>query len=291
MARIRTIKPEFWDSPSTASAGPWARLLFIALWNWADDYGRGTANLKELEGFAFPHDDTFTDRSGNTVNFRSLVAEVSACFGVVFYTVDGRPYFEIPTWDEHQRNERRAKQSKYPSPQVRDHAVTPVAEIPCNRAEDPNISGPGTGEQGNRGTGEQSSSSEVADATPRPEVDELLDYLDARIEANGAKVPNRTKKNRDAARLLLDKDNRTVDQVKAAIDFATDDEFWRTNILSMSKLREKYDTLRMRATGQRKLQPQRPASYPLPGTPEFAALPDEQKVRILEREQIREFNR
>lgn len=30
---------------------------------------------------------------------------------------------------------------------------------------------------------------------------------------------------------------------------------------------------------------------PVPGTPEFAALPDEQKVRILEREQIREFNR
>ena len=43
------MKPEFWDSPDTAKAGPWARLLFIALWNWADDYGRGTANMKELE--------------------------------------------------------------------------------------------------------------------------------------------------------------------------------------------------------------------------------------------------
>ena len=97
--------------------------------------------------------------------------------------------------------------------------------------------------------------SEVADATSRPEVEELLDYLDARIEANGAKVPNRTKKNRDAARLLLDKDERTVQQIKAAIDYATNDEFWRTNILSMSKLREKYDTLRMRAAGQRPSQP------------------------------------
>ena len=70
MARIRTIKPEFWDSPDTAKAGPWARLCFIALWNWADDYGRGTANLKELEGFIFPNDCIFTDRSGNTVQFR-----------------------------------------------------------------------------------------------------------------------------------------------------------------------------------------------------------------------------
>ena len=148
MPRIRTVKPEFWDSPDTAKAGPWARLLFIALWNWADDYGRGTANMKELEGFAFPNDDQFTDRSGNTVQFRELVAEVSECFGVLFYTVDGRPFYAIPSWEQHQRNERRAKQSKYPSPQVRDG----VAEIPCNDAELPNSSGPGTGEQGNRGT-------------------------------------------------------------------------------------------------------------------------------------------
>ena len=148
MARIRTIKPEFWDSPDTAKAGPWARLLFIALWNWADDYGRGTANMKELEGFAFPNDDQFTDRSGNTVQFRELVAEVSECFGVLFYTVDGRPFYAIPSWEQHQRNERRAKQSKYPSPQVRDG----VAETPCNDTEIPNSSGPGTGEEGNRGT-------------------------------------------------------------------------------------------------------------------------------------------
>ena len=163
MARIRTIKPEFWDSPSTAKASPWARLLFIAMWNWADDYGRGTANLKEMEGFAFPHDDAFTDSSGNTVHFRSLVAEVSECFGVVFYEVDKRPYYEIPTWDLHQRNERRSKQSKYPAPNPDmggQEEKGPVAEIPCNDTETPNISGAGTGEQGNRGTGDKESVSD-----------------------------------------------------------------------------------------------------------------------------------
>ena len=40
MPRIRTIKPEFWDSPGTASASLRIRLLFIAMWNWADDHGR-----------------------------------------------------------------------------------------------------------------------------------------------------------------------------------------------------------------------------------------------------------
>lgn len=160
MARIRTIKPEFWDSPSVAKVSPWSRLLFIAMWNWADDHGRGTANLKELEGFAFPNDTKFTDRSGNTVHFRDLVAEVAEAFGVEFYTVRGRPYYEIPSWDNHQRNERRSKGSKHPSPQVEGA----VAEIPSVDAETPHTSGPVTGEQGNRGTGEEKSLSSEDDA-------------------------------------------------------------------------------------------------------------------------------
>lgn len=180
MARIRTIKPEFWDSPSTTSVSFPARLLFIALWNWADDYGRGTANLKELEGFAFPNDDEFCScggntahRSGNTATFRDLVAEVSGAFGVVFYKVNNRPYYEIPSWSEHQRNEKRSKASKYPGPEEADDhdqpenrgntrqkepvAETPhvVAEIPCNVSETPRTSGTGTGLQGNSYTGEQ----------------------------------------------------------------------------------------------------------------------------------------
>ena len=162
MARIRTIKPEFWDSPSTAKAGPWARLLYIALWNWADDYGRGTANLKELEGFAFPNDDTFVDRDGNTATFRRIVTEVSDCFGVVFYEVDGRPYYAIPTWEEHQRSEKRAKESRHPAPPdkmdetpSRSDGDGDTATFRHDATEMPRLSVAGTGEQGNRGTGEQ----------------------------------------------------------------------------------------------------------------------------------------
>ncbi len=189
MARIRTIKPEFWDSPSTASVSFPARLLFIALWNWADDHGRGTANLKELEGFAFPNDDEFCScggntahRSGNTVNFRDLVAEVSEAFDVVFYKVNNRPYYEIPSWNEHQRNERRAKSSKYPGPEEADDldqsenpgntrenepvAETPhvVAEIPCNVSETPRTSGPGTWNRRNMEQKEQNINPQRADA-------------------------------------------------------------------------------------------------------------------------------
>ena len=253
MPRIRTVKPEFWDSPSTAKASPWARLLFIAMWNWADDFGRGTANIKELEGFAFPNDDTFTDRSGNTVNFRELVAEVSECFGVVLYEVDGRPYFAIPTWDSHQRNEKRAKQSKYPPPPASPQVTPPVAEshgisaTPERKtSETPRSSGTGTGDQGaeDQGAEEQEESVIASDPDPpRPDVEKLLDLLDEQIEANGNRAPKRNKANRDAMRLLLDRDEYSVEQVEWIIEWCQRDQFWQANILSASKLRQKFNTL------------------------------------------------
>ena len=81
----------------------------------------------------------------------------------------------------------------------------------------------------------------------RPDVDRLCTHLAARIVANGNRAPAVTGKWRDAARLLLDKDGITEEQAHAAIDWSQDSEFWRANILSMPKLREKYDTLRQQA--------------------------------------------
>lgn len=183
MPRIRTIKPEFWSSPSTAKASAAARLTYIAMWNWADDYGRGTANLKELEGFIFPNDDVYELSRGNARYFRDIVAEVSECFEVVFYTSGGRPYYAIPDWDKHQRNERRAKGSKYPAPDAEGSVITPMTRGNDGKTEEgaeharyfrdsvaeaPQSSGLVTGEQGYRVTGEQNlSSSPSSDSSAR----------------------------------------------------------------------------------------------------------------------------
>jgi hypothetical protein len=132
------------------------------------------------------------------------------------------------------------------------------AEIPQARSTDP----PGKGTTSPRARGsdplissssqsDQSSSqtSEIAPRSdaPRPDVDRLCDHLADRIEGNGSKRPTITKKWRDAARLMLDKDDRTEEQVHAAIDWCQSDEFWRANVLSMPKLREKYDQLSLQA--------------------------------------------
>lgn len=80
---------------------------------------------------------------------------------------------------------------------------------------------------------------------PRPDVEALCAHLADRIEANGSKRPRITAAWRTSARLLLDLDGRTPEQVRTAIDWCQADEFWRSNILSMPKLREKYDQLRL----------------------------------------------
>ncbi|WP_416394202.1 MULTISPECIES: hypothetical protein [unclassified Curtobacterium] len=108
-------------------------------------------------------------------------------------------------------------------------------------------------------TKEVTSTSYVADATIRPDVLELLKHLDAALARNEVKLPKRNKTNIDAARRLIDIDGRTVDQVKRAIDWATTDSFWRSNILSMSKLRDKYDQLRLNAQRDQLAKTSRPA--------------------------------
>jgi len=88
-------------------------------------------------------------------------------------------------------------------------------------------------------------SSEVA--TRRSDVESICGHLADRIEANGSKRPAVTQRWRESARRLLDIDGRTEQQVHSAIDWCQGDEFWRSNILSMPKLREKYDQLRLAA--------------------------------------------
>jgi len=124
MARIRTIKPEFWDSPGTARASYKTRLFFIAMWNWADDWGIGVASPKQLIAFAFPNDDDVSAK-----DFPTLAKEVSECFDVEFYEVAGRPYYCIPSWDLHQRTERKAKRTNPGPEQAENRLFTGISDL------------------------------------------------------------------------------------------------------------------------------------------------------------------
>lgn len=111
-------------------------------------------------------------------------------------------------------------------------------------------------------------------AAPRNDVARLCAHLAARIEGNGANKPDIGKTWHDAARLMLDKDDRTEQQIHAAIDWCQDSDFWRANILSMPKLREKFETLRLQAQREGNVRLLRPATERPEGVPDDAiALP------------------
>jgi hypothetical protein len=82
----------------------------------------------------------------------------------------------------------------------------------------------------------------------RADVEGICKHLADRIEANGSKRPTTTAQWRTSARLMLDKDGRSEQDVHAAIDWCQNNEFWRSNVMSLPKLREKFDTMRLQAS-------------------------------------------
>jgi hypothetical protein len=130
MPRIRNIKPVFFDSPSTAKADLACRLLYQALWCWADDSGHGTCNLKELEAFAFPHDairDLPRRKCGSPAcicgisgavwrNFAEILHETAQAYDLVLYIVRRRRYYLIPAFKDHQSKYWRAE-TAFPEPE------------------------------------------------------------------------------------------------------------------------------------------------------------------------------
>jgi hypothetical protein len=88
----------------------------------------------------------------------------------------------------------------------------------------------------------------LSETASRPDVEQICTLLADRIEANGSRRPTITKAWRDAARLLIDRDGRPVEAITKAIDWCQADDFWRANVLSMPKLREQYDRLRLAAS-------------------------------------------
>lgn len=103
---------------------------------------------------------------------------------------------------------------------------------------------------------EQEPSSATASPPPdapsdRDDVERICNHLADRIAANGSKRPTIGKGWRTDARLMLDADKRTEADIHAAIDWCQNSTFWRANILSLPKLREKFDQLRLAAESER----------------------------------------
>jgi hypothetical protein len=136
VARIRTVKPEYWSSEQVMSVSRNSRLLFIGLWNFVDDAGRCVDSAKTVKAQVFPGDDDVSSE-----NVRGMLDELSSKDLILKYEVDGRAYLQVTGW--HHQKIDRPRPSKHPPPNSTNDPRRLATDLilsnptyPSKRAED-----------------------------------------------------------------------------------------------------------------------------------------------------------
>jgi hypothetical protein len=249
--RIRTIKPEMWADEKVGQLSRDARLLFVGLITMADDRGRLRGMPAGILGHVFPYDvDALRKLDG-------WLRELTASGLAVTYEHGGITYFYLPGFTRHQVI-NRSKDSTLPVP-PHEAEVTPPVTVPeesvtnHGTVTEPDVKPPGVvrasraydGSGTERNGEEANASSSAVAEQEQPDAARLCNLLASLIVANDpkAKVAPDSKGWRDAARRLLALDDRPVEQIEQVIRWSQADPFWRANVLSMPKLRDKYGQL------------------------------------------------
>lgn len=111
MARIRSVKPEFWTDRKLSRLSRDARLLYIALWNQADEWCRVHGDTRYVKGHCLPYDD---DLSLSAID--RLLDELATAGHLQRYEIAADPYLYLPKMAKHQRLEPHKVPSRLPEP-------------------------------------------------------------------------------------------------------------------------------------------------------------------------------
>ncbi len=106
MARIRTIKPEFWTDEVVVELDYADRLLFIGLWNFADDQGYLPMRPKRIKMQIFPGDDYDVVAGLKRLWESSLVTLYASPEGLLVH---------VTKWSRHQKISNPAREKYSPS--------------------------------------------------------------------------------------------------------------------------------------------------------------------------------
>jgi len=127
MARIRTIKPEFWSDEKLAECDPVTRLVFLGLISMADDCGRLLDNCKVIDAFVFP---------ATSETCRESVANLSRmCRIRRGLTASGQKVIQIVNWERHQKVDKPNLFAALPQI-VSEPDVATIRESVANQSRD-----------------------------------------------------------------------------------------------------------------------------------------------------------
>jgi len=164
MARIRTIKPEFWTDERLTECSLSARLLFIGMLNFADDSGNQPYSAKRLKMQVFPADN---------VDTQPLIDDLIAHGLLMEYSVSGEKYLNIKGFAKHQVINRPTK-SAIPAPDSTEDSLRTHGVLTDGKE--------GNGREEERAKGAKAPLSADA-ATPCPHQ-EIIELYHANLPAN-----------------------------------------------------------------------------------------------------------
>jgi hypothetical protein len=184
--RIRATKPEFWRSERISSVSWDARLVLKGLESYVDDNGAGKDDLALIVADVFPR-DLSRNPTGTLQKVSEAMTELTEAGLLWRYEDDGTNLLYIAFWESVQRIEKPSK-GRFRRPDgTLDYRESQIrASFPEPSRNPPGTLRSGTGEQGNRGTGEEDPCA-PADADDAKESDRFDEFWDAYDKKQGRK--------------------------------------------------------------------------------------------------------
>lgn len=124
MARIRSIKPDFWTSEAIGGLPVSTRLTFIGLWCYVDDNGVGILNEVLITAALYALDEPSEALARTREDLRSL----SGAGLVHLYAKGPKRYIAVTNWDEHQKPSH-PRAPRYPRPDSEGCEAIPTSTL------------------------------------------------------------------------------------------------------------------------------------------------------------------
>ena len=244
MPRIRSLKPDFFTDEDLAEHPFWVRILFEGLWCQADREGRLEDRPKKLKAVIFPYDSLEIEAGLQLLTQKKRHSPRHEPF-IIRYEAEGNRYIQVINFEKHQSPQTTEQPSKIPSC---ENAKMVEEQFKNGLGEVPKLSQPNT----------KTLNPKPLNLKPKKTSDldderlaQLLIELMLKNNPESSIIKHLTPPRRfewvEAARLMRERDGKTTEEIGAVIRFSQEDDFWKTNILSMPKLRDKWDQLWLKA--------------------------------------------
>jgi hypothetical protein len=163
--RIRGTKPEFWRSERIASVSWDARLVLKGLESYVDDNGVGKDDIALIIGDLFQR-DLVREPSRTLARVSEAISDLHQAGLLWRYDANGTHLLFVSFWETIQRVDK-PQSGRFPRPDgTMDYKSSVIRESVANPRESSRTFAPVTEEQGNRGTGEQTTTARANDEPP-----------------------------------------------------------------------------------------------------------------------------